>query len=70
MLSGTDLTSADLTNVNLTSAFMKNCNFEKAIMKDIQFGVSPDFKCGFAGYSVAMSNNGNLVAAGFDSGQV
>ena len=34
-LNYTDLSGADLTNVNLTSAYLKNCSFENAIMKDV-----------------------------------
>ena len=68
MLSGTDLRGADLTGVNLTSAYLKNVNFEKAAMKDVQFGVFPDFSCGFEVRCVAMNKKGNLLACGLSNG--
>ena len=43
MLSGTNLSGADLSDVNFTNAFLQNCNLEMAVMKDVQFGVFPDF---------------------------
>ena len=69
-LSGTDLRGADLTGVNLTSAYLKNANFEKATMKDVNFGVFPNFKCGTAAISVAISRKGSLLACGLANGNI
>jgi len=70
MLSGTNLSGADLSDVNFTNAFLQNCNLEMAVMKDVQFGVFPDFKCNSGVNTIAMSKNGYLLVCGTENGQV